>query len=65
MEIGKEFANQIAADYPLGYALILVAGMEYASFVEGKGFDVITGSTLNANADMGAAFRNVKKALQK
>jgi len=41
---GKELALKNA---PLkGYALIGVAGMEYAAAVEGKGKDVITGSSL-------------------
>ncbi|MDM8174784.1 hypothetical protein QT327_10515 [Olivibacter sp. 47] len=30
-----------------GWAVILVAGMEYASWVEGKGFDVLSGAMRN------------------
>ncbi len=40
----REVAKEIASDYPSGYVLIGVAGMNYAAAVESKGFDVITGS---------------------
>lgn len=61
---GIEFAEYQAALYPNGYVLITVAGMEYASFVEDKGYDVITGSTLNANTDMRKVWANVKRAFK-
>lgn len=59
---GKQFAEYQAALYPKGWALITVAGMEYAAFVEAKGYDVITGSTLNANSQMRKVWSNVKRA---
>ena len=30
----KEFAQELAGQYPRGYVLIIVAGMDYASYVE-------------------------------
>jgi hypothetical protein len=39
-----EFAEELAGQYPSGLILIGVAGMEYAAYVEAKGYDVITGS---------------------
>lgn len=33
-EKGKAYAKQLAMQYPQGYALILVAGMHYASYVQ-------------------------------
>ena len=33
-EKGKAYAKQLAMRYPQGYALILVAGMHYASYVQ-------------------------------
>ena len=33
-EKGKAYAKQLAMKYPQGYALILVAGMHYASYVQ-------------------------------
>lgn len=31
---GKNYAEELAKNYPTGYALIVVAGMEYAAYVE-------------------------------
>lgn len=62
---GREFAEYQAALNPTGWALITVAGMEYAAFVEAKDFDVITGSTNDARKDMKIAYQAVQKALQK
>lgn len=64
MIAGREFAEYQAALNPTGWALITVAGMEYAAFVEAKGYDVITGSTLTANSDMNKVWANVKRAFQ-
>lgn len=33
-EVGKTYAQEIALKFPTGYALIVVAGMNYASYVE-------------------------------
>ena len=33
-QVGLSFAEEVATEYPKGYALIVVAGMEYASLVE-------------------------------
>lgn len=41
---GKIFADEVALQFPRGYVLIGVAGMEYAAAVESKGYDVITSS---------------------
>ena len=41
---GTAYMDQIATQYPRGWVLIGVAGMEYAFFVEKNGYDVITGS---------------------
>ncbi len=45
---GMTVASEIASQYPTGYALIGVAGMEYAASVEAHGFDVITGGANKA-----------------
>ena len=37
---GKAFANQLADKFPTGIALIVVAGMKYAHYVQKLGFDV-------------------------
>lgn len=45
---GQKVANEVAEQYPDGYVLIGVAGMQYAAYVEAKSFDVITGSAPEA-----------------
>lgn len=44
-----------------GISLIVVAGMEYAMYVESKGYDVITGSSLDAERTL----KQVMKAISK
>ena len=46
---GKSLAVEIASQYRQGIALIVVAGMNYAAYVEAKGFDVLTSSEILAN----------------
>lgn len=41
---GKRVAEEVANEHPNGWVLIGVAGMDYAAYVEAKGYDVITGS---------------------
>ena len=39
---GKQYAEELAGNAGKGYALIIVAGMNYAGYVESKGFNVLT-----------------------
>ena len=41
---GKQFAEELRQEYPEGFVLIGVAGMNYAAYVEAKNYDVISGS---------------------
>lgn len=45
---GRQYAMQLVEQYPQGAVLIVVAGMEYASYVTGKGYDVIDSAELLA-----------------
>lgn len=45
---GLRYARELAAKYPKGAALIVVAGMNYASYVQRKGYDVIASAELLA-----------------
>ncbi|MFD2961018.1 MULTISPECIES: hypothetical protein [Olivibacter] len=49
---GKEAAEKVTNEHPVGWAIIFVAGMEYASYVEGYGYDVITGSAIKISANV-------------
>lgn len=44
-EKGKAFSETVAKKYSKGFVVVLVAGMEYAAYVEAKGYDVLTGSS--------------------
>lgn len=57
---GLEFAMANASAL-IGYVLIVVAGMEYAVFVEAHGFDVLTGSSLKADQDLKEVFQKLQK----
>ena len=61
----RNFAEGIVAEYPNGYALIVVAGMNYALYVEAKGFDVLTGSGQTAASNLKTAFARVAASLKK
>lgn len=58
---GKALADQIATDYPRGFVLIVVAGMEYAAAVEAKGYDVLTMSSLKAASDLKKAMQRIQQ----
>lgn len=45
---GKEYVLQLIRDYPQGIVLIVVAGMNYATYVSAKGYDVLDSSELLA-----------------
>ena len=45
----KEFTGELISQFPKGYVLIGVAGMNYAAAVENMGYDVITGSAPQDN----------------
>lgn len=45
---GLSFAEKIAKGFPKGYCLIVVAGMEYATYVHNKGYDVLDSAELEA-----------------
>lgn len=48
--VGENFAKEIAKNFQVGYALIVVAGMEYASYIEDvKHLDVIAPAKSLAN----------------
>ena len=49
--IGREYAESLIAEYPTGYAMIFVAGADYAGYVEAKGFNVITSAHIWAEQE--------------
>lgn len=55
---GQKVAEDIISQFPRGIVLIVVAGMNYAAYVEAKGYDVLTSSEMLAE-------REVPKMLEK
>lgn len=58
---GKRFAKEIAASFPQGFALIVVAGMKYAAYVEAMdNKDVLASSELIARKLVDELIRKFK-----
>lgn len=49
---GKALARQLADRFGKGICMVFVAGMEYAVFVENRGYDVLTSANLQAETDI-------------
>ena len=61
-EKGGNVAEEIAEQFPKGFVLVVVAGMEYAAYVEAKGYDVLTGSSFLMAPIFESYLKNVKDA---
>lgn len=57
---GESFAKSLVAQFPKGFALIVVAGMDYASFVSAKGYDVLDSAELLAEKLVPQMLRKLK-----
>ncbi|GAO43794.1 hypothetical protein [Flavihumibacter petaseus] len=64
-ELGRKLAIEIGKEHPVGYVLVVVAGMSYAGYVEAKGYDVLTGSSLSAEANLVKAINKIQARLKK
>ncbi len=58
---GRALLETIIGQYPRGYVLIGVAGMQYAAKVEAMGKDVITGAAIEARAGLIESFERLSK----
>ena len=61
---GLQFARSIGSEFNDGWALVTVAGMEYAGWVEALGYDVITGSTLGAEPKFQKHWQRISKGIK-
>jgi hypothetical protein len=57
----KAYIDELRSQFPKGYVLICVAGMEYAAAVESKGKDVLTGSSIRAKKDIEKAVSDFRR----
>ena len=62
---GGTYAEQLAKQQTKGYALIVVAGMAYASYVEAKGFDVLANTELYARQEAPKLAEKLEEAITK
>lgn len=65
-EEGKNFINSLISDYSNGYVILIVAGMEYATYVENyHQLNVLKKSELLLPSEMDKMFKRLEKALNK
>lgn len=57
----KSLAEEVASRHQDGFVAVIVAGMQYALYVEAMGLDVLTGSTLQISMDLQKYFDIVNK----
>lgn len=60
----KEVIEDAKKNFPTGYVLIGVAGMDYAAAVESRGYDVITSSAQIAESALKAAVAKIQSQLK-
>ncbi len=64
-QIAKEVIDAIKKEFPRGFVLIGVAGMDYAAAVEAKGYDVITASSTTAEETLKSAVKQIRDKIGK
>lgn len=57
---GQALAAELAKDYPTGFALIVVAGMNYAASVETRGRDVLSSAEKLAQQELPGMLAKLK-----
>ncbi len=62
---GRQYAAELAANYTTGWALIVVAGMEYASFVADRGYDVLAGAQLLADTVVPQKLEEMRQQIER
>lgn len=65
IEIGKSYALELSGKHKEGYAMIFVAGMDYALAVESRGRDVLTSTEYAAKRALPPAIRKLKQQIKK
>lgn len=56
---GREIAEEVSLSFPNGYILVGVAGMQYASAVEARGSDVVSGANIQCDEYLRKALKSV------
>lgn len=58
---GRTFAQSLASKHTKGYALYVVAGMNYAAYVEAKGYNVLTSAESFAEKQLPIILKQLKR----
>jgi len=61
----QEFANKLLVEFPRGYALIVVAGMNYAAKVESRGRNVLDSAEQLSKTEMPRMIAELKLNINK
>ena len=65
-QVGVNFAKDLAKGFPTGYSLIIVAGMEYASYVEDvRHYDVLNPAKQYAEMKVPEVANKIMKSLKR
>lgn len=64
-EKGMQLADEIAKKDGKGISIIIVAGMNYAAYVEAKGYNVILPAELKAMTDFPATIERLREQVHK
>ena len=59
IEKGRKLAKEVAGKYPRGFLLVVVAGMEYALYVEANNRDVLTSAEHLAEKELPGMLKQI------
>lgn len=61
---GRAYAQQVSIDYPKGFAVVVVAGMDYAAYVERRGLGGMTSGEQELRARVHKGMLNIIKTIK-
>jgi len=62
---GRQLANDLFKNYGTGYALIVVAGMNYAAHVEARGYNVLASAEQLAEKELPKMLKALSRNIEK
>ncbi len=62
---GEQVLSKVSSKYGKGYALIVVAGMNYAAHVEARGYNVLTSAEMLAERELPKMLRALQRNIKK
>lgn len=64
-DAGDDYIREISGGYTNGYALVILAGMQYATDVQRNGRDVLESAEILAEKELPNLIKRIEKALKK